>query len=570
MINLSTIQLNDFKYLKSALSVKNIMVFILEKMKEEKGSMKYKKIILIIIFASSQLSFAATIQALEISKNITEIPNHGIKFRNFESAQILTQKPQNLLTYRPYSSRKSTPARKIEVYDLNQLWLSDQIIARYQNDLVNVEIFKVHSLIPIDQAYKIRDKFYIKKSDYKRKKTSLNNDKYTIRKWFYQLEKRGLTLFKKFGNNYLPKEFQYILNDKNPGTYGFLISTSDKRSFYLKIKSNTKNKQELENSIMTLIRYFQISQEKEQKSSFFSIKARATTSKSAEYRETVDRVKKELSGMTDWWFVETENYIIKTNLTTRNRIFIRRIQAQVEQMRKLYEIFLPANKPFQEVSVITIPATREEYQNYVSNDVRWSGGLWDPSRRELILSTVNKDADQPVNRDRVIEVLNHEAFHQYLFYALDKIRSPMWFNEGHAELFEHSKFSPGRVVLEENLYSLRNLELLIKTNTIDIKSHIYANRKTFYSNRNLNYSLAWAICYFLRMAAPLYESSDYNEIMPKIINALRQGKSPDEATSEGFDKINLEKFKEDFCSFWQNESLRSKAKRTKINSLKRI
>jgi hypothetical protein len=195
--------------------------------------------------------------------------------------------------------------------------------------------------------------------------------------------------------------------------------------------------------------------------------------------------------------------------------------------------------------------------------------LWSPSRRELVLSTVNKNADQPIDRDRIIDVLNHEAFHQYLFYALDKVSSPMWFNEGHAELFEHSKISPGRIVLEEDQYALKQLDSLLKENKIDIESHIYANRSTFYSNRNLNYSLAWALCYFLRMAAPLYDNDQYNKIIPKVIAALRQGKSPNQATSEGFEQINMDTFTNDFCSFWQNNSLRSKAARTKIDSLKR-
>ena len=110
----------------------------------------------------------------------------------------------------------------------------------------------------------------------------------------------------KFGENHLPTGFQYILPDKTSGQYGFLITTTDQRHFYLRIKSSYQEKKKLESAIVTLIRYFKINPEKELISSFQNLVNKPSTRKTSQFIETVERVKKELSGASNWWFAETE------------------------------------------------------------------------------------------------------------------------------------------------------------------------------------------------------------------------------------------------------------------------
>ena len=389
-------------------------------------------------------------------------------------------------------------------------------------------------------------------------------DESFVNKWFMNLENREVAMFAKFARSNLPTGAQYILSDQVKGRYGFVMTSKDKRQYYISIKSTYDDTRKLESAILSFMRYFKISESKELKASNQNFSTRPKGDKSPQFIETVNRVKKEVSGMPNWWFAETENYIIKSNLSSRNRILAKKIQAQVEVMRKSYELFLPANKEIQEVSVITIPATREEYQNYVGQGMEWSGGIWSPSRRELVLSTMNKEAKSSANKDWILDVLNHEAFHQYLFYALEKVRAPMWFNEGHAELFAHSTFSVGKIKLEEDKGGLSKLYPMIKSGRIDFKSHIYANHEAYYADKDLNYPLGWALCYYLRKAAPLYKNRNYAEVLPKTIQALREGKSADEATKLGFYNVDLDQFTKDFCVFWQSKSMRSKASRTKI------
>ena len=524
-----------------------------------------RKVLLIALILTCSTLFAASSRDIQISRKTTDIEIHGIKFRNFYRAEAVTQKPLKLSTFTRTSSNPDIPVQRIEAFNLDELWLSDQLIATYKNEQVDIQIYQLKSLHPThENSFEVNGRIFIEKPDYDSAISQQKQDESFVNQWFTNLEKREVALFAKFAKSNLPTGAQYILSDQTPGRYGFVMTSKDHRKFYISIKSSFADIRKLESAILTFIRYFEISESKELKASNQNLSTKPKGNKSPQFMETVNRVKREVSGMADWWFAETENYIIKSNLSSRNRILAKKIQTQVELMRKSYELFLPANKEIQEVSVITIPATREEYQAYVGENMQWSGGIWSPSRRELVLSTMNSESKSSANKDWIIDVLNHEAFHQYLFYALDKVRAPMWFNEGHAELFAHSTFSVGRIKLEEDKRGLSKLYPMIKSGTIDFMSHIYADHEAYYADKDLNYPLGWALCYYLRMAAPLYKNRTYDQIIPKTIKAMREGKSPDEATKAAFYGVDMAQFTKDFCVFWQSKSMRSKANRTEI------
>ena len=52
--------------------------------------------------------------------------------------------------------------------------------------------------------------------------------------------------------------------------------------------------------------------------------------------------------------------------------------------------------------------------------------------------------------DDTIGVLQHEGFHQYIYYCLLKHNPPVWFNEGFAEYFYTAKPAGRRVVFEDS------------------------------------------------------------------------------------------------------------------------
>ncbi|WDE96281.1 DUF1570 domain-containing protein [Lentisphaera profundi] len=523
------------------------------------------KLLIIVLLVSSTILSAASSRDLQISRKTTDILIHGIKFRNFYKAEAQTKKPLKINTFTRTSSNPDIPVKRIEAFNLNELWLDEQWIATYKNNGIDISIYSIKSVKPsTENAFNVNGEYFITKDIYEDMTKAQKRDENFLKQWFEDLENKEVALFGKFNRSNLPTGVQYDLSEKVIGKYSFVFTSKDKRQYYLSIKSTYEDQRKLMSAIQSFVRYFKIGESKELKAINQNFSSKPKGNKSAQYMETVNRVKKEVSGMQNWWFAETENYILKSNLSSRNRILAKKIQVQVEQMRHSYELFLPANKEIEEVSVITIPATREGYKDYVGADMEWSGGLWSPSRRELILSTMSKEAKSSANKDWILDVLNHEAFHQYLFYALGKVRAPMWFNEGHAEIFAHSKISSGKLYLEENKRGLTKLSSLLKSGKIDFQAHIYANHEIYYADKDLNYPLGWALCYYLRKAAPLYKNRNYVEILPRTIKALREGKSADEATKLGFYGIDMDIFTKDFCTFWFSKSMRSKASRTKI------
>ena len=527
-------------------------------------------LLIIVVFYSLLSSVQASSRELQLSRKYTEIEIHGIKFKNFYKAEAVTKQPLKLNAFTRTSSNPSVPAQRIEAFDIEKLWLDEQVVAEYKNSISHVTVYNLKSLLPrSDKVFNVNGRSFIEKSNYDEAVSLQKKDSTFVNRWFKEFENREVSLFGKFNRANLYNGVQYILDAKKIGEYGFVITTKDNRTYYLKILVNFEDEKKVASAVQAFVRYFKVGASKELQASNQSYKAKPRGNKSAEFMETVNRVKKEVSGMPGWWFAETENYILKSNLNSRNRLLAKEVQTQVERMRTVYESFLPANGEINEVSVITIPATREEYQNYIGQGMQWSGGLWSPSRRELILSTMNKEQRSSANSDWILDVLNHEAFHQYLYYALDKAHAPLWFNEGHAELFAHSKVSSRGVTLEEDKRGLARLAPLIKSGRIDITRHIFCNHEAYYADKDLNYPLGWALCYYLRKAAPLYKTKNYKDILPKTIKAMRENKSPDEATKAGFYGIDMNQFTKDFCTFWLSKSMRSKAARTKVVTQKR-
>src|SRR5690606_6627315 len=122
----------------------------------------------------------------------------------------------------------------------------------------------------------------------------------------------------------------------------------------------------------------------------------------------------------------------------------------LQAARALYARFVPAFAPTSEdVSVVRIFATDREYDAYVGPDQAWSSGLFDASRRELILRPA-QFRSRDARYSRTLQVALHEGFHQYLFQATGGLRTSAWFNEGHATFFEVAEIGARRGVIDEN------------------------------------------------------------------------------------------------------------------------
>ncbi len=289
--------------------------------------------------------------------------------------------------------------------------------------------------------------------------------------------------------------------------------------------------------------------------------------KSPEFIASRAQVTDSIKNMKDWWYAETENYIFLSNLKSNYRVLIKDLQEKIEYLRNAFEQFMPPRKEITAVSVIRAFASSDEYTSYVSKEMSWSGGLWSPTHKELVIRPIEWGGSK-VQRERFFKTVFHEAFHQYVYYAFDQHNPAVWFDEGHAEFYSAALINDRKFYLGENSSSVQAVDELVKTRTIDINRLIHLNHEQFYDKsdeiRHKNYALAWAIVYYLRKAAPLENPAKYAKILDRYCDALWETKDKDKATDVAFEGIDIRTFQNDFISFWTSQRKRGEALRNNI------
>ncbi|MCH2208800.1 MAG: hypothetical protein MK132_23465 [Lentisphaerales bacterium] len=403
-------------------------------------------------------------------------------------------------------------------------------------------------------------KSYVEKSDFQKftKPITPENEK-DILNWLRfatgkkcQIEGKDLRLNYGF-------QTKTVVSEAKEGVYQFLAHSKDNRVYFIYFEMSGAEARDSERAMKEFMRYMKIEPPKEAKASKFqSSKFKPSGKVSPEYLNTIAEVKKQVLNSKGWWLAQTNNYVLKSNMPTKKRSFARKVQEHVEFIRTVYEKFIPPIDEINAVSIITIPNTKEEYFSYTGAP-DWSAGVWMSSRKELAVSPYTTD------EDRLMNVLRHEAFHQYIFYALNENRSPAWFNEGHADLFSAIKKSGSRVTLIEDNYHLRKLLPLFQRGRISIEKHINLGHSAFYADKDLNYPLAWSIIYYLRKAVPILKNKkEYTQILPRALEAIAANKNIQAVTKEAFKGIDMKLFQKDFLEFWASKSLRSRASRNYI------
>ncbi len=303
---------------------------------------------------------------------------------------------------------------------------------------------------------------------------------------------------------------------------------------------------------------------------FQSKEFNTTGGRSTKFQESRRQVLQSIANLKNWWHVETDNYIIASDLGSRHRVLALRLQSDIEYLRSAYSQLIPARKAIDEVSVIRVFATPKEYVSYVPAAQKWSAGLWMPNRRELVIKPIDWGGNKEMRRT-VLSHAYHEAFHQYIFYAYDKTISSRWFDEGHAVMFGNAEVRNKSLVVKESQQHVRLLEKMIAAEKIDIKSMLKMTSAAFYLNndtkgerRAMNYALAWGIIYYLRKGISADQDSPYQDILQKYADALWEHREEAKATAVAFNGIDIEKFKQDFVAFWGSKRERSAAKRNRI------
>lgn len=279
------------------------------------------------------------------------------------------------------------------------------------------------------------------------------------------------------------------------------------------------------------------------------------------------QVQDSIRNLKNWWFVETPHYILLSNLKSKNGPLVRHLQANIETLRNAFEQFMPARAPIQAVSVIRLFAEADEYLAFVGDGHAWSAGLWMPSTRELVIRPAEW-GDNLAQRERILGTAYHEAFHQYLYYAFDRLEPSVWFNEGHAALFDTAEIDDDRIELKENPQHLQRLDPLLKSGALPLSALLRMSYPEFYGGddaaRGEHYALAWALVYYLRLGAAVEKPPRYTGLLDAYREELWRTQDAGRATDAAFAGIALQALSADVVRFWTSPGKRSAAARGRV------
>lgn len=257
-----------------------------------------------------------------------------------------------------------------------------------------------------------------------------------------------------------------------------------------------------------------------------------------------------IANMQGWWHADTPEYTFLTDVRSAvGQRLIRDVQGELTALRRAFIHLVPPLVKELDINIIRIFETAEDYQKYVGADIEWSSGCWSPARRELVIQSQGKD------RNQTLSIIRHEAFHQYLFYATDMLPNAMWYNEGHACFFEEVRVdSRGQLTILEG----HRLNFLME-NLEDVAGNLprvlKAQHQDFYNGsdrqRQLNYTTAWGLTYFLRKGVPSMQLKAYDSILADYLKHLTTTKDGTAATQQAFEGVDLAGLQRDFTECWR-------------------
>lgn len=282
---------------------------------------------------------------------------------------------------------------------------------------------------------------------------------------------------------------------------------------------------------------------------------------------TREAAHRSVAHLADWWALDSDDYVVLSNHRAAER-FAQDLLEDLQAARGLYARLVPGfAESANDVSVVRIFATTGEYDAYVGPEHAWTAGIFDPSRRELVIRPAagrGRDAQYT----RILRVALHEAFHQYLFQATGGVPTSPWFNEGHATFFEVAEITARKATVGENDGRVGRLEQIVKAKAADLRSMLAIDYNTFYGGideqRENRYCTAWGLVYFLQRGAPLERNRPHAAILGRYMEALARTRDPDAATVAAFDGIDPAAFEAAFTDFWTTSRSRAAARRAPL------
>jgi hypothetical protein len=174
-----------------------------------------------------------------------------------------------------------------------------------------------------------------------------------------------------------------------------------------------------------------------------------------------------------------------------------------------------------------------------------SAGYWSPMDQELVLY----DDQGGGGRRNTWAVLNHEGFHQYIFYFFGALSPHSWYNEGSGDYYSGYAWKASRFVLTKFDWRVDTIKEAIREKTfVPLDKFVRYTQAEYYGNNKegvdggQNYAQGWSLIYFLRTGkknnAKGWDPA-WDNILETYLRVLATSNKLDQAVDEAFKGVDM-------------------------------
>lgn len=301
-------------------------------------------------------------------------------------------------------------------------------------------------------------------------------------------------------------------------------------------------------------------------------------------------LEKEVARLPGWWLHETPNYFILTD--SRAKDFIEELGDRLEAIRAVYETDYPytmarsyerpgESRPETEegeegadddeepdrstsagrnsfelsrTSVVRVCSDSEMYHEY--GGPYGSAGYWSSYHQELVVYDDQKGG----GRGDTWSVVNHEAFHQYIFYFYGNIAPHSWYNEGTGDFYAGYEYNTKRKRFTLTPFDWRKSlakDCIRQKKFAPLREFVRWTQREYYGSNQYglgggeNYALGWSFIWFLRTGKEKAKGWDpaWDGILDTYLAELANSGNLDKAVDAAFAGVDWEKLQETWVRY---------------------
>lgn len=206
-------------------------------------------------------------------------------------------------------------------------------------------------------------------------------------------------------------------------------------------------------------------------------------------------------------------------------------------------------------SVVRVCKDDSEYRSYGGDE--GTAGYWSPMQEELVVY----DAKATGGRGNTWATLNHEAFHQYIFYFFGKLTPHYWYNEGTGDYYSGYAYKNGKFAVKPFDWRERLIQGMIrqgpggKEGYVPLEQFVRYDRSKYYDQESVgnNYAQGWALVWFLRTGKKQARcwNDAWDPILATYLRVLVETDDLDAAVDAAYAGVDWQEFE----SCWKEYTL---------------